>query len=113
MYEPIFKRETGIDAVYYCPHHPDGKIIKYRKNCNCRKPNIGMITQACHDYAIDIKNSYMVGDRASDILAGQRIGVRTILLESGYGTERLEMDVKPDYILSDLRYVANVLTFVL
>ncbi len=103
------KRETGIDAVYYCPHHPDGKIIKYRKNCNCRKPNIGMIEKACCDYAIDIGHSYMIGDRASDILTGKKAGLKTILLESGYGTKRLEMDVKPDYVLNDLQMVLDVL----
>ena len=103
------KQQTGVDAIYYCPHHPKGKIQEYRKICRCRKPNIGMIEQACSDYRIDMDRSYMVGDRAGDILAGQRAGLQTILLESGYGTDRLEADVKPDYILKDLRVVADML----
>lgn len=103
------KQETGVDAVYYCPHHPEGKIQKYRKICQCRKPETGMIEQACRDYSIDMDKSFMVGDRAGDIIAGQRMGLKTILLESGYGSKRLEADVKPDYFLKDLRMVADML----
>lgn len=103
------KKMTGIDAIYYCPHHPEGKVPEYRKVCHCRKPEIGMFEQACRDYAIDMGRSFMVGDRASDIIAGQRAGLKTILLESGYGTERLEEEVHPDYILEDLQMALDVL----
>lgn len=96
-------QQTGVDAVYYCPHHPEGKIEKYRKICQCRKPGIGMIQKACSEFDIDMKNSYMVGDRAVDIIVGQNAGVKTILLESGYGTKRLEEKVTPDYVYWDLR----------
>lgn len=103
------KQETGVDAIYYCPHHPEGKIRQYRKICHCRKPETGMFEQACSDYGIDMERSFMVGDRAGDIIAGQKAGLWTILLESGYGTERLEKDVMPDYILKDLRMVVDML----
>lgn len=103
------KQKTGIDAVYYCPHYPEGKLQQYRKICNCRKPKTGMFEQACRDYAIDMGRSYMVGDRAGDIIAGQRAGLKTVLVESGYGMERLEADVKPDYVFKDLRMVADML----
>lgn len=94
--------QTGVDAVYYCPHHPDA-------GCNCRKPQKGMFDMACRDFVIDMEHSYMVGDRAGDIIAGQNIGVRTILLESGYGTARLEKNVKPDFIFEDLTDVIKIL----
>lgn len=103
------QEKTGVDAVYYCPHHPEGRVMQYRKACGCRKPEAGMIDIACKEFSINIANSYMVGDRASDIQMGKKIGVRTILLESGYGTERLEETVDPDYILKDLREVLYVL----
>lgn len=103
------KEQTGVDAVYYCPHHPDGIVRAYRCNCNCRKPRTGMFEMACRDFSIDMGNSYMAGDRAGDILAGQNAGVKTILLESGYGTRRLEYDVKPDWILDDLREAVDIL----
>ena len=102
-------KEIGVDAVYYCPHHPQGKIEKYRKECNCRKPRTGMIEQACKDFSIDMERSYIVGDRASDILLGQNAGITTVLVESGYGTERLEQEVTPDYIKKDLREVIALL----
>lgn len=102
-------RNTGVDAVYYCPHHPEGKIAEYKKNCSCRKPGTGLFTEAARDFEIDMKRSYMVGDRAGDIRAGQRAGLKTILLESGYGTAALEEAVIPDYILQDLRKVIEIL----
>lgn len=103
------KQETGVDAIYYCPHHPEGKIRPYRKICHCRKPATGMIEQACKDYRIDMDRSFLVGDRAGDIIAGQGAGLKTILLESGYGLKRLESNVKPDYIFKDLQMVADML----
>lgn len=102
-------KEIGVDAVYYCPHHPEGKIEKYRKECNCRKPKTRMIEKACQEFQIDKKKSYMVGDRASDILLGQNAGLTTVLVESGYGTKRLEQEVTPDYIVEDLRNVLLLL----
>lgn len=99
----------GVDAVYYCPHHPKGREGKYRRTCSCRKPGTGLLERACMDFYIDMDRSYMVGDRASDILAGKRMGIKTILLESGYGTSRLEYSVVPDYIFEDLRSVLELL----
>lgn len=101
--------ETGVDAVYYCPHHPNGKIENYRKDCICRKPETGMIQAAARDFAIDIPMSWLVGDRAGDIQTGERAGIRTVLLESGYGTAGLEEEVEPDYIMDDLRDVIELL----
>ena len=102
-------KQIGVDAIYYCLHHPEGKIEQYRKICHCRKPETGMIETACVEFDIDIAKSYMVGDRASDILTGQNAGIKTILLESGYGTARLEQGVTPDYIMKDLRDVLTIL----
>ncbi len=101
--------ETGVDQIYYCPHHPEGKILQYRKECLCRKPGTAMFNQASRDFAIAMEKSYMVGDRASDILAGQNMGLKTILVESGYGTKRLEQPVAPDQVVKDLRNVAALL----
>ncbi|MCM1231261.1 MAG: HAD family hydrolase [Ruminococcus flavefaciens] len=102
-------QQTGVDAVYYCPHHPEGKVIKYRQICHCRKPEAGMIESACREFKIDMEHSYMVGDRAGDILTGKNVGIKTVLVESGYGTERLESAVEADYVLKDLRGVIEIL----
>jgi histidinol-phosphate phosphatase family domain/HAD-superfamily hydrolase, subfamily IIIA len=101
--------ETGVDAIYYCPHHPNGKIEKYKRVCDCRKPRTGLIEAAAKDFAIDISMSWLVGDRAGDILAGKGVGIRTILLESGYGMAGLEEEVEPDYVLDDLRAVVKII----
>lgn len=102
--------KTGVDAVYYCPHYPTGKIQKYSYVCACRKPEIGMITQACKEFTIDLQKSYMVGDRTSDILLGKKAGMKTILAESGYGTAHLDPDVLPDYVVNDLRDIMEILS---
>lgn len=106
-------KETGVDAVYYCPHHEKGVVRAYACQCQCRKPAAGMIWQACGDFGIDmadIENSYMVGDRASDIQLGRNAGLTTVLLESGYGTQRLEQQVTPDHICMDLiDFTRNIL----
>lgn len=105
----VLRDRLGVDAVYYCPHHEKGVVAEYVKKCNCRKPLTGMIEQACRDFEIDLSNSMMVGDRAGDILMGKNAGLKTVLLESGYGTGRLEQSVAPDYILNDLRDVLALL----
>lgn len=101
--------ETGVDAIYYCPHHPNGKIEKYKRECDCRKPATGLLEAAERDFDIDMSMSWLVGDRAGDILTGKSVGVRTVLLESGYGTAGLEEEVEPNYILNDLRDVVEIL----
>ncbi|GFI46391.1 D-glycero-beta-D-manno-heptose-1,7-bisphosphate 7-phosphatase [Lachnospiraceae bacterium] len=102
-------KETGVDGVYYCPHHPEGKVKEYRKKCSCRKPGRGMFDAAGKDFDIDMQRSWMIGDQAGDIRAGKNLGFRTVLLESGYGTAGLEEETEPDYILNDLRNVLEVL----
>ena len=75
-----------LDAVYSCPHHPEGgpggdpTLIK---NCECRKPRPGMILQAARERGIDLAGSVMIGDSPDDVRAGKAAGVRTILLNGG------------------------------
>lgn len=102
-------RQTGVDAVYYCPHHPEGRVGAYRKACRCRKPETGMFEEACREFDIDMAHSYMAGDRAGDILAGKKAGIKTVLVESGYGTARLEQEVTADYVMEDLRNLIEIL----
>lgn len=71
-----------IDAYYICPHHPD---FGTQRNCDCRKPQPGMLLHAAKEFSIDLAGSYMVGDKESDIQAAQRAGVTPILVVTGYG----------------------------
>jgi len=80
------KNHAYIDAIYYCPHHPDGGYPEERKEykivCNCRKPKPGMLLNAAKVWNIDLANSYMIGDRNSDIQAGKNAGVKqSVLIE--------------------------------
>lgn len=82
-----------VDALYYCPHHPDkgfdGERIEYKMNCNCRKPKPGMILQAANEFNIDLSSSWMVGDGKVDIEAGKNAGCKTVLI----GNENFGQDV--------------------
>lgn len=87
MIEELELYDGKIDDIYYCPHHKDAKIKKYRMDCDCRKPNPGMLKKAEKKINIDFSMSYMIGDRKSDIDAGDIVGCRTILVLTGYGTD--------------------------
>jgi len=71
-----------IDRFYFCPHHPNADLEKYRVACKCRKPSPGMVIQSIRDFKIDIGFSWFIGDMPSDIATGKAVGCRTILLES-------------------------------
>lgn len=79
------ENEAGIDEFYFCPHHPEKGIGIYKKNCECRKPNNKLIEEAIEKYNIDRSQSYMVGDKFSDIQAGIKSKLKTILVKTGYG----------------------------
>ena len=72
-----------IDAFYYCPHHPEGVVEKYKKVCNCRKPKPGMILQAAKDFDIDLKQSILFGDSQRDIDAAKNAGLKAGIFFSG------------------------------
>lgn len=71
-----------IDAYYMCPHHPD---FLGGRNCDCRKPQPGLLLRAAGEFSIDLSRSFMVGDKGIDVLAAQRAGVTPILVATGYG----------------------------
>ena len=66
----------------YCPHHPDGIVEEYTKDCNCRKPKSGMIDYAICKYKVDVETSILIGDKISDIQAGQNAGLNKLFLVS-------------------------------
>ena len=72
-----------IDAVYYCPFHPEHGLGEFRRESDCRKPAPGMLLQAGRDLGIDFAKSIFVGDKPSDMAAGRAAGVGTLLHLSG------------------------------
>jgi D,D-heptose 1,7-bisphosphate phosphatase len=76
-----------IDGFYYCPHHPQGSVKAYRRDCECRKPKPGQFLQAAADLNLDLSRSFVVGDRWKDIEAGEAAGARGVLVRTGYGRD--------------------------
>jgi histidinol-phosphate phosphatase family protein len=107
-------QESGarLDAIYYCPHHPETHhgegITELRRACDCRKPNIGMLMQAKDDLGLDLGACAIIGDSTTDIAAGQRAGVRTILVQTGAG--RVKDGPVPDHVFLSLLDAAQAIT---
>jgi D-glycero-D-manno-heptose 1,7-bisphosphate phosphatase len=80
-----------IDKFYYCPHHPEIGEGKYRKDCECRKPGIGMLQRAAKDFGLDLSKSFVIGDKKIDIETGNNAGSIPILVLTGYGKQELEI----------------------
>lgn len=94
-----------IDAVYYCPHHPEAGNPPYRIVCTCRKPGTGMLEMAEKSLGINLAASYVVGDKCSDIETGKNGGCGTVLVLTGYGrTElaRCKDSNTPDHVAENL-----------
>ncbi len=107
MQDLLAQEGAYLDAVYYCPHHPDVGEGDYRRDCNCRKPKTGMLEKGEKEFGVDLKQSFIVGDKISDIKWGHRVGAKSVMVLTGYGKgeyqyQRHNWDEQPDYIASDL-----------
>ena len=109
-----------IDAYYYCPHHPEGKVEPYVQTCDCRKPGCGMIERASRDLGLDPSRSFVVGDTWRDVGAGRAAGARSILVRQRT-TARADLppvpapppDLEADVIVDNLAAAASwILTHV-
>jgi D-glycero-D-manno-heptose 1,7-bisphosphate phosphatase len=101
-----------VDAIYYCAHHPTVGEPPYQLDCDCRKPKPGLLLRAARDYDIDLANSWMVGDRYSDIELAANAGVKSALVLSGYGRgewehQRDNWTIQPDLVAEDLLAAVN------
>ena len=99
MITSFLQYDVTLDGIYYCPHHPDD-------HCNCRKPNTGLFEKAIIEHNIDVKSSYMLGDKILDVRAGKNTGVTTLLVPAPYMREdfmskKIELEYNPDYIADD------------
>ena len=89
-----------IVKTYVCPHGMDS-------NCDCRKPKPGLLLQATEKYDIDLKNSWMIGDRLTDIHTGKNAGTKTILVQTGTVTEAPEADFVAKDLLEAAKYISD------
>lgn len=102
MKEDFEKKNAKISAFYYCPSHPDHSA----EGLDCRKPLTGMALKAKEDFGIDLKKSYVIGDKVEDVLFAKNFGGKGILVLTGYGKksrEELErMGIKPDFVAENV-----------
>lgn len=96
--------ESGIlvDKIYFCPHSKS-------EQCECRKPGQKFIKQAVRELNLNVSQSWFVGDRTSDIEAGRRAEMSTIMVKTGCGGDDEEFKVEPDYYAADLKVAANII----
>ncbi len=90
-----------IDAFYFSPFHPEGTVAKYRRASADRKPGAGMFERAIRAWQIDPARSFAVGDRNADLEPGRRLGMTTLLVETGYGAAE-KKSTRADFVVPDL-----------
>jgi len=73
-------RGVELGGIYFCPHHPEGKVRRFSRKCGCRKPKPGLLRRAARERKIDLRASVTIGDSATDVAAGRAAGTRTIQL---------------------------------
>lgn len=101
-----------LDGIYYCPHHPEVGHPGYRKECNCRKPALGMLNLASTELEIDLSHSYVIGDKLTDIEPAYKVGAKGILVLTGYGKDQVKFLIEgskrqPHYIARDILEAVN------
>ena len=111
MREMLMAQGAYVDAVYYCPHHPTAGDGPQSIPCNCRKPQPGMLLQAAEELNIALEDSFMVGDKISDVDSGHAAGCRTTLVRTAYGADTEKQlngrSIQPDYVAADLLEAAK------
>ncbi len=110
--EELARGGAVLDGVYYCPHHPEGSVESYRRQCLCRKPGTGMLERAAVEHGLDLGSSFVVGDKYLDVQVGFKVGARTILVTTGYGKGELlyngdSWPRRPDHVAANLLEAAD------
>ncbi len=112
MHSSLSKQNAGLDAVYYCLHHPQAEDNRYKKNCKCRKPKPGLLSQAAKDFDLNLKKCYLIGDGITDIQAGKAVGCTTFLI----GNHKCDLcrflskkKIKPDFIVPNLYQATKII----
>lgn len=97
----LARNSARIDAIYFCPHYPEGIIEKYAVRCNCRKPKTGLLERAAADFSLILKRCYFIGDKKSDMEAIHRVGGKGLLVG------KRKVRVKSDYDAKDILDAVN------
>lgn len=91
------KEGAYVDAIYYCPHHPDkgfeGEIKELKIDCECRKPKPGMLLRAANDFNINLECSWMIGDSKNDVLVGKNAKCHTAYIKNNKDNNDIKCDI--------------------
>ncbi|AIH04073.1 MULTISPECIES: HAD family hydrolase [Thermodesulfobacterium] len=103
----LAKKGVKLDDFFVCLHGPN-------EGCNCRKPNPGLVLQALEKYPIELEKSYFIGDKIVDVETGKRLGIKTILVLTGYGKGELKYvapkkGIYPDWVAKNLKEAAEII----
>ena len=112
MQDELYKKGACLDAVYYCYHHPQGRVAEYSMVCDCRKPKPGLLIQAASEFDVDLSRSYFIGDGITDIQAGQSAGTTNFLIypsSNCFICEELSRNhTQPDYMVKNLMNAVQI-----
>jgi len=107
LQKQLARENLSLDAIYYCPHRPDD-------NCQCRKPEPELVNQAAQELGFRPDQAFFVGDKPCDIELGKRVGGRTLLVSTGYGSETLQCSsTRADFAVDNLSQAAHVVEHLL
>jgi histidinol-phosphate phosphatase family protein len=112
--ETLLGREHAwIDALYFCPHHPDrgfaGEVPELKVDCACRKPKTGMFEQTVRDWNISLPGSYGIGDSRRDVIAARQMGIGAIGVRTGHGCRDCDTLESPDWLVEDLQEAVEII----
>ena len=106
--EMLAAEGAHLDGLYFCPHHPQGAVPEFSRECRCRKPAPGLFEDACLQLGLDPARSFWVGDRRRDLEAAEVFGGRSALVLTGYGLEEVRRPgLTPTIVAPDLRRAAD------
>jgi D-glycero-D-manno-heptose 1,7-bisphosphate phosphatase len=91
-----------LDAIYCCPHHPEGSVPEYAVDCDCRKPRPGLLEQAAREHGFDLSRSVLIGDSLRDLQAARAAGTGAVLVLTGNGAKTAAQDHGADHVARDL-----------
>ena len=106
--ELLAVKGAALDAIYYCPYHPDGVVPEYCKESDWEKPKPGMLLAAAAEMDIDLTRSWMIGNSDRDVEAGRSAGCKTILINSAHSDPAHPHESKPDFVAVNLREAVNI-----
>ena len=114
LIKQVEKESAKIEKIYFCPHHPKEGKLRYKIDCDCRKPKPGMVNMAKSEYDIDLEQSYIIGDRYKDVEFGKNLGLSTIMVLTGYGLgeytyQKNIWPEQPDHVCNNLLDAANII----